>query len=254
MSEDALRRDMAEVGRRLYAKGFVAGNEGNLSVRHGDRLLVTPSGACKGFLRPEDMVVTDIDGRPLNGARATSEILMHAAVYRRRPDVKAVVHAHPPVATGFAVAGLALDRPVLAEPVVTLGPVPVVPFGTPSTVDLADRVDAAVGAAQALLLANHGALTVGETLWRAWERMETLEQFARVALVARLLGREMELRPEDVARLEKLRGPAGYPPPPGAEPPPPAAAPEEPRLFAFTEEELAAIVARAIARTTSAGA
>ena len=213
--EDAVRADIVEVGRRLYAKGFIAGLEGNVSVRAGDRLYVTPGGACKGFLRPEDVVVTDLEGRTLAGARATSEILMHVAVYRRRPDVGAVVHAHPPTATGFAVAGIPLDRPVLAEPVVTLGPVPVVPFGTPSTPDLADSVAGSVGSAHALLLANHGALTVGETLWRAWERMETLEQFARIALVARLLGGQTELTPEAVARLEALRLPAGYPPPPG---------------------------------------
>jgi L-fuculose-phosphate aldolase len=212
--EATLRGDIVEVGRRLYAKGFIAGAEGNVSVREGERLYVTPGGACKGFLRPEDVVVTDLEGRAVAGARATSEILMHAAVYRRRPDVRAVVHAHPPTATGFAVAGLPLDRPVLAEPVVTLGPVPVVPFGTPSTSDLADHVAAAIGSAHALLLANHGALAVGETLWRAWERMETLEQFARIALVARLLGGQTELTPEAVARLEALRVPAGYPPPP----------------------------------------
>jgi len=246
VSEDALRRSIAEAGRRLYAKGFIAGNEGNLSVRERDRLLVTPSGACKGFLRPEDIVVTDLEGRPRGGARATSEILMHAAVYRRRPDVGAVVHAHPPVATGFAVAGLPLDRPVLAEPIVTLGPVPVVPFGTPSTADLADRVGSAIGSFHALLLANHGALTVGETLWRAWERMETLEQYARIALVARLLGRELMLRPEDVARLETLRVPAGYPPPPRPQP--------EPRSVSFTQDELVALVAQALARTTLTGA
>ncbi len=213
--ETALRDDIVEVGRRLYAKGFIAGGEGNVSVRDGDRIYVTPGGACKGFLRPEDVVVTDLEGGRIRGARATSEILMHAAVYRRRPDVTAVVHAHPPVATGFAVSGRALDRPVLAEPVVTLGPVPVVPFGTPSTADLADRVAAAIGTAHALLLANHGALTVGETLWRAWERMETLEQYARITLVAQLLGGQRELSREDVALLEALRVPAGYPPPPG---------------------------------------
>lgn len=250
MSEDALRRDIAEAGRRLYARGFISGNEGNLSVREGDRLLVTPAGTCKGFLDPDALVVTDLDGRPRTGGRASSEILMHAAVYRRRGDVGAVVHAHPPVATGFAVAGIPLDRPVLAEPVVTLGPVPVVPFGTPSTADLADRVAAGIGSSHALLLANHGALTVGETLWRAWERMETLEQFARIMLVARLLGRETELRPEDVARLETLRVPAGYPPPPAAGPSPTASGPGLPP----SQEELVAIVAQALARTLSPGA
>jgi L-fuculose-phosphate aldolase len=205
---------IVEAGRRLYAKGLIAGNEGNLSVRDGDRLLVTPGGACKGFLRPQDVVEADLDGRALGDRRATSEILMHAAVYRARPDVQAVVHAHPPVATGFAVAGIALDRPVLAEPVVTLGPVPLVPFGTPSTPDLARGVADAIADAQALLLANHGALTVGETLWRAWERMEVLEQYARIALAARMLGRVRELGGEAVASLEQLRVMAGYPPPP----------------------------------------
>jgi L-fuculose-phosphate aldolase len=213
-AEAAIRADIVEVGRRLYLKGLVAGNEGNVSVRAGDRLYVTPGGACKGFLKPEDVVATDLDGRALAGARATSEILMHVAVYRQRPDVRAVVHAHPPTATGFAVAGIPLDRPMLAEPVVTLGPVPVVPFGTPSTPDLADQVAGAIVSAHALLLANHGGLTVGETIWRAWERMETLEQFARIALVARLLGGHTELATDAVLRLEALRVPAGYPPPP----------------------------------------
>lgn len=215
MGRYSLRSDIAEIGRRLYAKGLIAGNEGNVSVRDGDRLYVTPAGSCKGFLAAADVVTTDLEGRPEWGGHATSEILMHVAVYRRRPDVRAVVHAHPPVATGFAVAAIPLDRPVLAEPVVTLGPVPVVPFGTPSTTDLAERVAAAIPSAHALLLANHGALTVGETLWRAWERMETLEQFARIALVSRLLGSPHELSSEAVSALEALRVPSGYPLPPG---------------------------------------
>jgi L-fuculose-phosphate aldolase len=209
-----LRAAIVEVGRRLYAKGLIAGNEGNVSARDGVRLLVTPGGTCKGFLRPEDVVETDLDGHAVSGGRATSEILMHAAVYRARVDVHAVVHAHPPVATGFAVAGLALDRPLLAEPVVALGPVPLVPFGTPSTPDLAQQVGEAIATAQALLLANHGALSVGETLWRAWERMEVLEQFARITLAARLVGRAHELGGEAVASLEALQAAAGYPPPP----------------------------------------
>ena len=219
MSDAArIRAAIVETGRRLYARGLIAGHEGNVSVRCGNELLVTPGGVCKGFLSPDDVVSTDLEGRARHGGRATSEILMHAAVYRRRPDVTAVVHAHPPVATGFAVAGLPLDRPVLAEPVVTLGPVPVIAYGTPSSADLADRVAAATASAHALLLANHGALTVGETLERAWERMETLEQFARITLVARLLGREREIDGDFVAALEALRTPAGYPPPPSAPP------------------------------------
>jgi L-fuculose-phosphate aldolase len=211
-----LRAAIVEVGRRLYARGLIAGKEGNVSVRCEGGLLVTPGGVCKGFLCPDDVVATDLEGRPRDGGRATSEVLMHAAVYRRRRDVTAVVHAHPPVATGFAVAGLALDRPVLAEPVVILGPVPVVPFGVPSSADLAVQVAEAAGSAHAVLLANHGALTVGETLERAWERMEVLEQYARITLVARVLGEERAIGREGIAALEALRVPAGYPPPPAS--------------------------------------
>jgi len=176
--EASLRADVVEVGRRLYAKGFIAGNEGNVSVRAGDQLYVTPGGACKGFLAPGDVVVTDLDGRPRAGA----------ARDQRDPDARRRLPAAPrcgggrarPSPGGDRLRGgrAPLDRPILAEPVVTLGPVPVVP---------SDAVHRRSGrgrlrgrrSAHALLLANHGALTVGETLWRAWERMETLEQFAR---------------------------------------------------------------------------
>ena len=240
------RDEIVEVGRRLYARGLIAGNEGNISVRCGEDLVVTPGGACKGFLAPADLVTTDLEGRLRGGGRATSEILMHAAVYRRRADVAAVVHAHPPVATGFAVAGLSLDRPSLAEPVVTLGPVPVIPYETPATSGLAERVADGIVAAHALLLANHGALTVGETLLRAWERMETLEQFARITLVARLVGKETELEAEDVARLEALREAAGYPPPPAR---PPVGA-EIRRSALPSREELVALVTEAILRAS----
>jgi L-fuculose-phosphate aldolase len=202
-----------EVGRRLYARGLIGGNEGNVSVRVGSALLVTPAATCKGFLSSDRIVRTDLEGRPLDGGRASTEILMHLAVYRRRPDVQAVVHAHPPTATGFAVAGIPLDRPLTAEAVVTLGPVPVIPYGMPSTTELADNVSAAICEAQAVLMANHGALAVGEDVFRAWERMETLEQVARVSLVTRLLGRDMALDQGDVERLRAAQARAGYPPP-----------------------------------------
>lgn len=208
-----IRQDIVEVGRRLYARGLIAGNEGNVSVREGDRLYVTPAGVCKGFLHPEDIVTTDFEGRPAGGGRASTEVLMHAAVYRCRSDARAVVHAHPPTATGFAVAGIPLDRPLIAEAVVTLGPVPVIPYGMPSTADLARNVEAAICDAHGLLLANHGALTVGDSVYRAWERMETLEQLARVALVTRTLGQDKLLPPPDVERLRAVRAMAGYPPP-----------------------------------------
>src|SRR6266851_3471513 len=207
IGESPLRADIVEVGRRMYARGYTASNDGNISVRLGEgRLLMTPKSVCKGFMTPDMMCITDLTGRKLQGERdPSSEMLMHLEVYRRRPDVKAVVHAHPPTATGFAVAGIPLDRPITAEAVVTLAPITIIPYGMPATPDLADNVGRAICEAQAVLLAHHGALAVGDSLWRAWERMETLEQVARVALAARSLGREQELPGPDVRRLESAR-------------------------------------------------
>lgn len=249
--EQQLRCDIVEVGRRLYARGLIGGHEGNVSVRLESSLLITPAGVCKGFLTSDMIVCTDLEGRPLDGGRASTETLMHTAVYRRRADVHAVVHAHPPTATAFAVAGIALDRPLIAEAVVTLGPVPVIPYGQPSTEDLADNVGRAVCDAQALLMANHGALAVGDTLERAWERMETLEQLARVTLVARLLGRDNTLPGAEVVRLEESRARSGYPPPacdpvPAAGPTPKAA--RAGGAVTLSEDELVRLITEAVER------
>jgi L-fuculose-phosphate aldolase len=209
MTDDSqFRAAIVEVGRRLYARGLVAATDGNISVRlEGGRLLTTPKGVCKGFLTPQMLVVTDLSGRRLAGDRdPSSEILMHLAVYELRPDAKAVVHAHPPIATGFAVAGIPLDRAVLAEVITTLGSIPIAEYGTPSTHELADAVRRYVRAHDGLLLANHGALTIGGELFGACHKMETIEHFARISLVARLLGREHLLSREEVVRLQGLRG------------------------------------------------
>jgi L-fuculose-phosphate aldolase len=207
-SEEALRADIVEVGRRLHDRGYVASNDGNISVRlPGDLLLTTPKSVSKGFMTPDMMVVTDMSGRKVKGDRDPStELLMHLAVYRRRPDLQAVVHAHPPVATGFAVAGIPLDRAVLAEVVTTLGSIPIAEYGTPSTSELAEAVERHIGAHDGLLLANHGALTACRTLFSAYYKMETVEHFARISLVARMLGREHLLSREEVDRLQGLRG------------------------------------------------
>jgi L-fuculose-phosphate aldolase len=250
VSVERLKADIVEVGRRLYARGLIGGNEGNVSVRDEDVLYITPAATCKGFLTPDQIVATDLEGRPRQGGRASTEIHMHTAIYRRRPDVRAVVHAHPPTATGFAVAGVPLDRAITAEAVVTLGPVPVIPYGMPATTDLAEGVGQAICGAQAVLLAHHGALTVGDSLARAWERMETLEQVARVALVARTLGRERELPEGDVHRLEAARTAAGYPPPVCVDCPS-CGAPvrvAEGEAVVITREELARLVAEAVER------
>src|SRR4029079_14018933 len=210
-AEGALRADIVEVGRRLYARAYTASNDGNISVRLGEgRLLMTPKSVCKGFMSPEMMCVTDLDGRKLEGDRdPSSEMQMHLEVYRQRPDVQAVVHAHPPIATGFAVAGIPLDRAVLAEVITTLGSVPIAEYATPSTKELPEAVRKYVKRHAGILLANHGALTLGADLFGAYYKMETIEHFAKISLVARLLGGERLLSRQEVDRLQGLRGKYG---------------------------------------------
>lgn len=208
-NDSQLREDIVEIGRRLWQRGFVASNDGNISVRVGDdRVLMTPTAVSKGFMSADMMVITDMDGTLVAGApgrKPSSEIKMHLVAYRRRPDVKAVVHAHPPLATGFAVAGIPLDRAVLAEVVTTLGSIPIADYATPSTQELPDAVAPYVTAHDGLLLANHGALALGADLFAAYYKMETIEHFARISLVARQLGRENLLSSDEVGRLQGLR-------------------------------------------------
>jgi L-fuculose-phosphate aldolase len=210
-SESQLRADIVEIGRRMYARAYTASNDGNISVRLGaDRLLMTPKSVCKGFMTPDMMCVTDLEGRKLQGDRdPSSEMLMHLEVYRQRPDVQAVVHAHPPTATGFAVAGIPLDRAVLAEVLTTLGSIPIAAYATPSTKELPEAVRKYIKAHDGMLLANHGALTVGSDLYAAYYKMETIEHFAHISLVARLLGRENLISRDEVLRLQELRGTYG---------------------------------------------
>jgi L-fuculose-phosphate aldolase len=207
-AEDAFRADIVEVGRRLYARAYVASNDGNISIRlDDDTILTTPKSVSKGFMTPDMMVVTDLSGKKIRGTRdASSELLMHLEVYKNRPDARAVVHAHPPTATGFAVAGIPLDRAVLAEVVTTLGSIPIAEYGTPSTPELPEAVRKYIKAHDGLLLANHGALTVAGDVFAAYYKMETIEHFARISLVARQLGREHLLSREEVTRLQGLRG------------------------------------------------
>ena len=206
-TESELRQDIVELGRRLWTRGFVASNDGNISVRlDGDRILTTPTGVSKGFMEPGMMVVTDRAGRKLAGERnASSELKMHLAVYDFRADVQAVVHAHPPLATGFAVAGIPLDRAVLAEVICTLGCIPIADYATPSTAELPAAITKYIKAHDGMLLANHGALTVGSDLFNAYYKMETIEHFAQISLVARTLGGERLLSRDEVHRLQGLR-------------------------------------------------
>src|SRR5438128_5285024 len=153
-TESSLRADIVEIGRRMYARCYTAASDGNISVRlGGDRLLMTPKSVCKGFMSPDMMCITDLSGRKLEGDRdPSSEMLMHLEVYRERPDVQAVVHAHPPTATGFAVAGIPLDKAVLAEVRTTLGSIPIADYATPSTSELPDAVRQYIRAHDGMLL------------------------------------------------------------------------------------------------------
>lgn len=203
----AVRREIVGVCRRLWERGLIAGPDGNVSVRlASDRILVTPAGMSKIDVGPEDLVELALDGRHLRGARrASSEISMHLRIYERRPDVRAVVHAHPPTATGFAVAGEGFKACVLPELIFQVGWVPLVPYATPGTEALADRFDPFLADHDAFLMANHGATTVGDSLRIAHQRMESLEHSARILLTARLLGRTTMLSAGEVRELVEAR-------------------------------------------------
>jgi L-fuculose-phosphate aldolase len=207
-AEEQVRADIVEAGRRMYTRGFVASNDGNISARLDDRrLLTTPKSVSKGFMTPDMMVIVDYDGNKVAGDRdPSSELPMHLEIYRNRPDAHAVVHAHPPTATGFAVAGIPLTRAVLAEVITTLGSIPIAAYGTPSTAELPEAVRKYIKAHDGMLLANHGAVTCGPNVMAAYYKMETIEHFAKISLVARLLGGENLISREEVERLQGLRG------------------------------------------------
>jgi L-fuculose-phosphate aldolase len=207
MMRREVAREIVLCCRRLTEAGLIAGQDGNVSVRVGeDRALVTPAGLIKGELTVDDLVEVDLAGKRIRGQRrASSEIDMHLRILRGRPDVGAVVHAHPPVATGFSVAGESFNACVLPELIFLVGWVPLVPYGTPGTSELGEQLEPFIKGYDALLLANHGAVTMGATLMDARIRMESLEHAAKILLTARLLGRVVELDRASVERLEELR-------------------------------------------------
>ena len=203
------REAVCRVGKLLYDRGYVAANDGNISVRVGEgRLLITPSGVSKGRMTPDMLLVTDLNGTVIEGNRhPSSEGKMHLEVYRGRPDVNAVVHAHPPVSTAFAVCRRGLETPYLSELVAGLGQVPCTPsFAMLSTEEVPQSVRPYLADHNALLLANHGALAWGGDLWEAFDRLETVEHTAKIVLNAQLLGGGIPLTEEEVVRLQGLRG------------------------------------------------
>jgi L-fuculose-phosphate aldolase len=207
----ALRREIVTVCQRLWARGLIAGPDGNVSVRlSGERILVTPAGMSKVDVRPDDLVEVRLDGHRVRGVRRPStELAVHLRIYSQRPDVGAIVHAHPPVATGFAVAGEGFASCILPEVIFQMGWVPLVPYEMPGTEALARQFDPFIPTHDAFLMANHGAVTAGPTLSIAHQRMESLEHTARILLTSRLLGRVNELSADQVAALVAARGRAG---------------------------------------------
>jgi L-fuculose-phosphate aldolase len=206
-SEAEYRDDLVQICHLIYEKGWVAMNDGNLSIRmEDDRLLCTPTMISKGRVTHDDVIVCDMDGKKVQGQRErTSEIAMHITVYEKRPDVKAVVHAHPPVATGFATAGRALDKALLPEVVIQLGAVPLAAYGLPGTAALSDGMMPYIDNYDAILLENHGCTCWGSDLWQAYYRMEMVEHFARITFVAEMIGGAKLLPRAEVEKLFEAR-------------------------------------------------
>jgi len=202
-----LRDDIVRFGKMLHQNGLVAATDGNISARMSDgTVLCTPTLMSKGMMEGDDLVIVDEHGRKLSGRReASSEIAMHLLIYRERPDVNAVVHAHPPTATGYAAAGIPLDTALCSEIVVTLGSVPLARYGTPGTTELADALSPLIADHQAILMANHGVVTYGEDLLTAYMNMETVEHYAKIALVTHMLGRQEPLTGQHLDKLHEIR-------------------------------------------------
>jgi L-fuculose-phosphate aldolase len=206
-SELELREEIVRIGRQMHALGFSPGTAGNLSIRlDHHRILASPTGCSKSLLKSDDMVIVDLDGNKLSGSRnVTSEIGMHLIVYRMRPDISAVVHTHPPIATAFAACRRALDRPLCSEILMTTGPVPLAQYATTGTNEVSASIEPFIPHHDAILLANHGLITYGKSLMDAFMKTETVEHFAQVCLAAHQLGGAVELNQDDLNKLEFAR-------------------------------------------------
>ena len=211
MDEQTARREIVRVGKLMYERSYVVSSDGNISVRLDDgRIVATPTQVSKGRMNEEMLAVTDLDGKPLTDKRASSELAMHLLIYREREDVRSVCHAHPPHGSAFAVAGLAIDQPILSEVILTLGCVPLAEYGTPSTDELTEAMRPLVKHHNALLMANHGAVAYGADVWQAFDRLETLEHTAKIAILSRALGGARNLPPDSIEKLIDIREKAGY--------------------------------------------
>ena len=250
-SERELRQDIVDIGRLVYQKGWVAANDGNITIRLGpDRILATPTGVSKGMMHVDDLIIVDKKGSKLEGRReCTSEIFMHCTVYDMRPDIHSVLHAHPPVATGFATAGRPLDQALLPEVIIGLGCVPLAAYGLPGTPALTEPMLPYIPKYDAIMMGNHGAVCYGEDVYKAFFKMETVEHFARIALVAELLGGANVLPKTEVDKLLDSRTRYGIKSRAGAEPGCPVVAEDlgsNGERFFVTRDELVALVDEAL--------
>lgn len=208
--EYELKREVVQIGRWLYEREHIVAMEGNISVRFGDGFLVTPASTCKGMLTPEQIVRTDAQGRRVDGpGKPSTEFALHLEIYNQRPEIQAVVHAHPSYASAFAVAGEPLNKAYIAEVIVGLGCIPLAPYGAPSTEELPASIRNLVPYYDAILLANHGAVAYGTDLRDAYFKMETLEHFAKINLLLKILGGQRTLPQTEVDKLFDLRGKYG---------------------------------------------
>jgi L-fuculose-phosphate aldolase len=250
-SEQELREGIVRVGRMMYERGWIAGSDGNVSARlDPERVLATPTGMCKGSMSPEDLLICDNDGNKISGSRErTTEMAMHVAIYQNRPDINAVVHAHPPMATGFAVAGRPLNLGVMPELIVSLGSVPLADYGLPGTPALVEGMLPFIPKFDAILLANHGGVTYGDTLSKAFMRMETIEHLAKIMLVAEMLGGAKVLPRTEVEKLFEARKRYGIKSPNSYEPGNPLTAEEMPdpnEKLEVTRQQLVALIDEAL--------
>jgi len=253
-SEDEHRRDVCTAGRLIHNRAFVAATDGNISVRlDSRRVLSSPTSISKGMMVPDDLVITDLKGRKISGRReASSELAMHLLIYNRRPEVHSVVHAHPPAATAHAAAGIALNKALLSELIITLGCIPVAPYGTPGTQELSDALEPMVQHYDAILLANHGVVTCGPDLLTAFFRLETLEHFAQVSLMTEMLGKQVLLSGRDVEKLLVARARYGTTTAATVIPGCPvtredaAGSEQRPERISVTREELEALIEEAV--------
>ena len=209
VSEYEIKKQICDIGKRIYDRGMVAANDGNISVKLSDNeFLCTPTGVSKGFMTPEYICKVDADGNVIqaNGKfRPSSEIKMHMRVYKKRPDVQSVVHAHPIYATSFAIAGIPLTQPIMPEAIIALGCVPIAEYGTPSTEEIPDAVEKYLPYFDAVLLENHGALTYSDSLLAAYHKMESVEFYAELLFKSKQLGGPKEFSDEQVQKLYEIR-------------------------------------------------